>query len=144
MIQEFKNEYSWLSNFSPVEIELGGVIYSSVEHAYMSAKSPNTEWKIFCRDTENPGKVKKEGRKVNLICGWDSIKVSIMRSCLLQKFQQEPYKSLLIKTGDEHIQEGNWWNDQFWGVDLKTGRGENVLGNIIMDIRKELLEKNNG
>jgi len=38
MIKEFKGEYSWLSNFAPVNILLAGKIYPSVEHAFMSMK----------------------------------------------------------------------------------------------------------
>jgi predicted NAD-dependent protein-ADP-ribosyltransferase YbiA (DUF1768 family) len=31
----------------------------------------------------------------------------------------------------------NTWSDTFWGVDLKTGKGDNNLGKLIMKIRKE-------
>jgi len=39
MIKEFQGEHRWLSNFTPVNILYKGYIYSSVEHAYVSAKS---------------------------------------------------------------------------------------------------------
>lgn len=73
-----------------------------------------------------------------MLPNWDSIKVSVMRDCLNQKFRQEPYKTLLIETGDVFIQEGNFWGDTFWGVDLKSKTGENHLGKLIMAIRDEL------
>ena len=41
VINQFKGQYSWLSNFERVIIVLGGIAYSSVEHAYMSAKNNN-------------------------------------------------------------------------------------------------------
>jgi hypothetical protein len=31
----------------------------------------------------------------------------------------EPF-DLLLNTGNEYIQKGNWWNDRFLGVDLKS------------------------
>jgi predicted NAD-dependent protein-ADP-ribosyltransferase YbiA (DUF1768 family) len=62
-----------------------------------------------------------------------------MRECVRKKFQQEPYKQLLIDTGHVHIQEGNHWYDAYWGVRTDTGKGQNHLGRIIMDIRDELL-----
>lgn len=34
--------------------------------------------------------------------------------------------------------EGNYWHDVFWGIDLKTREGENHLGIILMELRKEL------
>ena len=54
-----------------------------------------------------------------------------------RKFEQEPFKTKLKETGDQHIQEGNRWNDTFWGVSLVSGEGENNLGKIIMKIRNE-------
>jgi ribA/ribD-fused uncharacterized protein len=139
MIKEFQGEYRWLSNFAPVNIELGGLIYPSVEHAYMSAKSEDSEWKRFCQDINNsPGAVKKKSRGIQLIAGWDRIKLSVMEYCVRQKFKTQPYKDQLLATGKLHIQEGNLWNDKFWGVCLKTNTGQNHLGKIIMEIREDL------
>ena len=136
MISEFKGEHSWLSNFEPVKITLKGVTYPSVEHAYMSAKSDDPKWKSFCSDAKNtPGKVKRESRKIQLPKNWDASKRTIMGECLVKKFTQEPFKSKLLDTKDQCIEEGNTWGDRFWGVDLITGKGENVLGEMIMIIR---------
>lgn len=33
------------------------------------------------------------------------------------------------------------WNDKFWGVCLKTGKGSNTLGKLIMEIRSNLTYK---
>lgn len=140
MIKEFQNQYRWLSNFEPVLITLDGITYSSVEHAYMSAKSDNLQWKKFCADSNNnPGNVKREGRKVKLVDNWEAIKLDVMRECVNQKFNQEPFTSKLLATGTQHIQEGNTWNDKFWGVCLKTGEGQNFLGQLIMKVRNSLL-----
>lgn len=138
MIKQFRDEYRWLSNFAPVQIILNGIIYKSVEHAYMSAKSNDYEWKLFCKNTESAGDVKKASYSINLVGDWNQTKLNVMKECLKQKFSFEPYKTKLIQTGDEFIQEGNFWNDRFWGVCLKTGKGENNLGKMIMDIRTEL------
>lgn len=139
MIKEFQGEYRWLSNFMPAKIILGGKEYPSVEHAYMSAKSDDIEWKDYCSNEQNkPGDVKRQSRTIKLVPNWENIKVDIMKECLIQKFNQQPYKNLLIKTGDTFIQEGNKWNDKFWGVCLKTNKGDNTLGKLIMEIRKTL------
>jgi ribA/ribD-fused uncharacterized protein len=138
MIKEFQGEYRWLSNFAIVPIKLDSIVYKSVEHAYMSCKSDDYTWKLFCRDTERAGDVKKASYKIKLVDNWDQIKLDVMKECLKQKFSNEPYKTKLIQTNDELIQEGNDWNDKFWGVCLKTGKGENNLGKMIMNIRNEL------
>ena len=58
---------------------------------------------------------------------------------LKEKFHQQPYKKLLLETGDIYIQEDNYWHDTFWGV--YNGQGENALGELLMIIRKELKEE---
>jgi len=141
MIQEFQNEFRWLSNFSQVEIKLGGLVFPSVEHAYMSAKSDSKEWKEFCTDKNNTaGQIKRKSKSVVLVENWDKIKMGVMSECIEQKFNQEPFKALLLATKNEFIQEGNRWGDKFWGFCLKTNQGENNLGKLIMKKRESLLK----
>jgi len=141
MIEEFKGEYRWLSNFVPVNIHLNGIDYPSVEHAYMSAKSDKEGWKKFCSNPFNePPEIKRKSRTIELVENWNDIKVNVMRTCLIQKFNTEPFKTKLLNTKNQYIQEGNYWNDKFWGVCLKTNDGENNLGKLIMEIRNQLKE----
>lgn len=140
MIQEFKGKYTWLSNFAPCKIMLNGVAYSSVEHAYQSAKSHDQKWKHFCATEPKAGVVKRKSRNVPLVSNWEVKRLHVMFKCLLQKYNQYPYNEYLRNTGNEHIQEGNTWNDTFWGVCLKEHTGKNVLGNMIMLIRRTLWE----
>lgn len=141
MIVEFKNNCGWLSNFAPVKITLNGREYPSVEHAYMSAKSEDQEWKDFCASNVSAGTVKRKSKELKLNKNWGQHKLLVMNKCLEQKFNQEPFKTLLLNTGDEQIVEGNWWGDEFWGVNLQTGEGQNMLGKMIMDIRDKISEK---
>ena len=142
MIESFKGIYTWLSNMVPVKIIYEGIEYPSVEHAYMSAKSSDMAWKSRCADTQiSPKQIKQESKSIRLRDEWEDMKIDVMKECLEQKYQQEPFKTLLLGTGETHIQEGNWWGDFFWGVDIKTGKGENNLGKLIMKIRNDL--KNN-
>lgn len=153
MITEFQREYRWLSNFYPAVVLYKGVQYSSVEHAYMSAKSDSNffafaskkelNWKEFCQDSSNsPATIKRMSRKITLVDNWDDIKLQVMEECLRSKFSQDPFKIMLLETGDQHLQEGNWWSDVYWGVNLKTNKGENNLGKLIMKIRTDLKSKN--
>jgi len=137
MINHFRGEYGWLSNFADCPIELNGITYPSVENAYMSCKSSDSQWKLFCRDND-ASTVKKKSKEIELRKGWDNIKLTAMKHCLFAKFYQEPFKSRLLATGDQNIVEGNYWNDTFWGVDLKQNPnvGENHLGRLIMEVRK--------
>lgn len=138
MITRFKDEYRWLSNFAEVSVEWEGSVYSSVENAYQAAKSMDESWRVYCATENRPGKVKKASRRISVREDWEEVKIGVMKALLEQKFSKEPYMSLLIETGNTYIIEGNNWGDTFWGVDLTTGEGYNVLGNLIMDIRRVL------
>jgi len=141
MIEEFQGQYRWLSNFEPVQIELHGTVYPSVEHAYQSAKNNDPQWKIICAAPDRTtGQIKRLGKTVELAPTWNAEKLKVMLICLMQKFAQEPFLTKLLETDNQIIQEGNMWNDKFWGVCLKTGEGMNHLGRMIMDIRRDILD----
>jgi len=52
--------------------------------------------------------------------------------------QNSDLAARLLGTGQMPLVEGNNWGDMFWGVDVKSGKGENHLGRILMKIREEL------
>lgn len=141
MITQFRGEYNWLSNFTSCTIEYGDLTFSSVELFYIAMKTKNevTRKKLSLAESSEAGKWKKESKKWNIRRDWEDIKLDVMEYGLRQKFNQEPFKSKLIATGNQNIQEGNFWNDVFWGVDLKQNPniGENHLGRLIMKIRGE-------
>lgn len=140
MIKEFRGKTKWLSNFSPVKIVIDGIEYPSTEHAYMSAKCANPTWKKVCaNETITCGQIKFLGSTVKLVDNWNDIKLGVMTECVNQKFTQQPYRDLLLATGDQFIQEGNNWGDLIWGVDIETGEGQNLLGKLIMEFRETLI-----
>lgn len=133
MINSFKGQYAFLSNFHPAEVELDGVIYPSVEAAYQAAKTFDQERRKLFR-TMTGAQAKKEGRKNVMRPDWDSVKLLIMTNLVKDKFIRNPeLKEKLLATGDEELVEGNWWGDTFWGV--CKGKGENHLGKILMKVR---------
>ena len=137
-IEQFRGEYNWLSNFASVPIEYDGVTYKSVEHAYLSAKSDDKEWKQVCSEDYPAGELKKISKGIEIVPNWDDMKIGVMKMLLVKKYSQEPFTTKLLNTENMIIEEGNYWGDTFWGVDLKSGYGENTLGKIIMNIREIL------
>lgn len=131
----FQDDYRWLSNFAPCEIMYDGAIYPSVENAYVAAKTLDKSARIRLQMC-SPNAAKSIGKILMLRKHWQQLKVPLMRQFLIQKYNQEPYRQLLINTAGRYIEETNWWNDQFWGV--CGGKGENMLGKLIMDIRDHL------
>jgi len=136
MIDEFKGEYRWLSNFWYVNIEYEGVNYITTEHAYVAHKSIDELFRFKVGKCKTPGAVKALGRQVELRSDWDEVKLGVMEDITRLKYQDPVLQQLLLDTGDQEIIEGNTWGDTFWGV--CDGVGENHLGKIIMKIRKEL------
>lgn len=135
-IDSFSGQHRFLSNFWFVTVIYEGHSYRTVEHAFQAAKTFDEEARRRIRNEASPAGAKRRGKAVELRPDWESIKVDIMRSLLVQKFGTEPLKSKLLKTGSAKLIEGNWWGDRFWGV--CEGKGENHLGRLLMEIREEL------
>lgn len=135
MIKEFQGEHRWLSNFAPCTVILDGVEYGSVENAYQAAKTLTHSERLKFKGI-TPGHAKRLSKNITVRDDWNQVKLNIMYSLLVQKYANPPYKNLLIETGYIRIEEGNMWNDTFWGVCLKTGKGKNNLGKMIMEIRR--------
>lgn len=136
-IDRFRDEYDFLSNFYPVQIEYGGLIYQNAEAAFQAQKCLTDEEKAaFCGLPAN--KAKRLGRQVQLRSDWETVKEGIMEEIVRAKFGQNPVLAdKLLATGDTLLIEGNTWGDKFWGVDTRVGQGENHLGKILMKVRAE-------
>jgi ribA/ribD-fused uncharacterized protein len=136
-IREFSGVHRWLSNFWPCQVTFGFIHFGSVENAYQAAKCNEPDDMMrFVNITA--GQAKRLGRQIEMRPDFDVVKLAIMEYLVRQKMYQNPFKDMLIATGHAIIEEGNTWGDKFWGVDLRTGVGENHLGIIIMNIRAEL------
>lgn len=137
-ISEFQGDYRFLSNFYICDVMHEGILYRNSEAAFQAAKClDKNERKRF--SWLSPSRAKALGRKVQLRPGWDNIRIDIMREILRDKFTRNPHlKQLLLETGDAELTEGNTWHDTFWGVDLRTGQGENHLGKLLMELRESL------
>jgi hypothetical protein len=76
-------------------------------------------------------------RKQKLRREWEAVKVGVMRRAVLAKFtQHEVLRALLLSTGDAKIVERTE-TDAYWG-DGGDGRGKNMLGRLLMEIREQL------
>jgi ribA/ribD-fused uncharacterized protein len=138
-IDRFEGTWYFLSNFSASPVEMDGLIYPTVEHAYQAAKTFNTNNRVKIQKALTPGLAKKLGRKVPMRSDWDDVKISIMENLIEKKFAPgTKLASDLLLTMDAELIEGNWWNDTFWGV--CNSKGHNHLGKILMKRRASLKE----
>jgi ribA/ribD-fused uncharacterized protein len=149
-ITKFSGEYHFLSNFFPASIVLSFLhegkrhrfIMPSVENAYQASKiassTPDRVVRVRAFVDFTAGEAKRVGRSVDLRKDWEKIKIPLMHAFLRQKFSHPNLREKLLATGDAKLIEGNFWNDCFWGVDSKTGLGDNHLGKTLMRVRSEL------
>lgn len=148
MIDKFEGRWAFLSNFYPCEVEHQGIRYPSVEHFYVAMKANDEQlidgkyytagdFREMISKVNNPGQVKRIGRKVKLRKDWNTYKFVVMNIGLREKFKKNSkLAQMLIDTGDQELIERNYWNDTVWGV--CNGKGDNNLGKFLMIVRNEL------
>ena len=138
-ITDFSGEYAFLSNYYRCEVELEGVVYRSVEHAYHAAKTVDPDVRrAFSQTRLTPGRAKKMSRKLEVRSHWHDVRLEVMEKLIRDKFTRHPdLRMELVATHPAPLVEGNTWADRFWGVFM--GEGENHLGRILMKVRSELL-----
>ena len=133
-------KYSRFSNFSSSPIVIDNKLWPTVEHYFQAMKTVDLSLQEDIRKSNGPKEAKKLGRKVPLRSDWEEIRYSVMLKALRVKFSDEPYRSLLIDTGDSIIYEDSPF-DTIWGTGIKggVGTGMNLLGKALMQVREEML-----
>ncbi len=141
-ISVFEGDYGFLSNFyqSILEFDLGDGLCSwqTSEHCFQAAKTLDQTERDFVHSAPTPSDAKWRGRRVTLCTNWEQVKEDIMYGILRAKFRDKGLADKLLATGDMELEEGNTWRDGFWGIDLRTGRGLNKLGKLLMTVRNDL------
>lgn len=140
-IDKFKGEYDFLGNRFACRFIWQGLKYGNAEAAFQSSRCENDrERKAFCACSADKAALK--GREIVPPTGWATERLSIMESVLTAKFEQNPMlMQRLVETGNRLLINGNSKGDMFWGVDLYTWEGENMLGKLLMKIREKEITK---
>ena len=134
VVEMFRGEFGFLSNFYECEIKYGSLRFKNLEACFQALKSK--DWNVRKMFENLDGKSAKAlGRKIKLREDWSDIREKVMEYLVKVKFSNEDLKNKLLSTGNAVLIEGNYWNDRFWGVDLRSGLGENKLGKILMKVR---------
>jgi ribA/ribD-fused uncharacterized protein len=147
----FFEDYRFLSNFHVCEVLWDGHIWKSSEHAYMASKCLNIRrgtrsgdyyhnHPVWIINGMTCAEVKRWGQTVDLRDGWDDkFKAKMMYSICLDKFTRNPdLRQKLLATEDRELIEANNWGDEYYGYNINSKNGKNVLGKILMKIRERL------
>lgn len=136
MINNFRDEYAFLSNFFEAPVVFNGLQYKNNEAAFQSAKTRDLGIRMRFAKLD-PSQAKAQGRALMLRPDWEQVKLQIMHQICYSKFTFNPeLGEKLLATGNEYLEEGNTWGDTFWGT--VNGHGQNWLGKILMRVREEL------
>lgn len=134
--------YGAFSNLYPRSIEFEGRIYATSEHAYQAGKATKPavrDW-ILSAPTPSLAAMAAHGLYVwDVVPNWAEIKFDRMRAVLRAKFEQHAdLKALLLSTGDARLVEAGTVNNavnRLWGE--VEGKGQNMLGVMLMELRSE-------
>lgn len=144
IIDSFRDEYFFLSNFYIRPVYYKGHWYKSSEHAFQAQKATNEADRQYVADAPTPAASKRRGREILCRGDWDEIKIPEMGMIVYCKFSQNEWlRNKLCETNDAILIEGNWWQDGFWGMVKDTQGnwvGDNYLGRIITSVRNIFLD----
>ena len=133
------DEYGCFSNFAAYPIRLEGKLWPTSKHYFQAQKFDDEEHAEAIRIEKSPMIAARMGRDRSkpIKEDWEAIKVTVMTAAVRAKFtQHQDLRSVLLATGDAIIIE-HTANDSYWG-DGGDGSGQNMLGQILMQVRAEL------
>jgi len=136
--------YGVLSNLYRREIEFEGATYPTAEHAYQAGKPRKESVRAWLMAAPSPALLAMAAHGLywwDVRADWSKIKFLRMKNVLRVKFtQHEDLRATLLSTGAARLVEcatvDNAVN-RLWGE--VNGRGRNMLGTLLMDVRTELL-----
>lgn len=141
--------YGAFSNLYRRPIEFEGEIFATSEHAYQAGKARKLEVREWVLSAPSPALVAMAAHGLyywDIVPGWSRIKFDRMRGVLRAKFtQHEDLKQLLLSTGDARLVESATVDNEvnrLWGE--VNGKGRNMLGELLMELRAELRQPDKG
>lgn len=144
VINDFKGDFGFLSNFYAKPFEYKGIVYPHAEGAFQAQKCSTDEVRMKYTLIKNPVIAKRTGKKEpGLPENWNEIAYDVMKDILEVKFSNSELKEKLLSTGDAYIEEGNHWHDNRWGrctcEKCRNKEALNWLGKILMETRRSFI-----
>lgn len=139
-------EFGGLSNMAPGfplfvlghRIRTSEALYQACRFPHM----PEVQQMILNEVSPMTAKMRSKPYRKDSRADWDDVRVKVMKWCLRVKLAHNWHKfsELLLSTEDRPIVEDSR-KDSYWGATPQidnTLNGQNVLGRLLMDLRKKL------
>jgi ribA/ribD-fused uncharacterized protein len=145
-----KEQWGELSNMAGgMPLSVCGFAIKTSEALYQACRFPDLpdlQAKIIAEPSPMSAKMIGKPFRSSTRADWDTVHVDVMRWCLQVKARQNWGKlaSVLLATGPSDIVEETSKHDVYWGAksskeDPDILVGKNVLGHILMDLRREIV-----
>ena len=139
----YPKEFYVFDNFTAFQVEWKNLLWPTSEHAFQAARYMGVDKNIvnqikLARSVHDAQKIAYQNiNKQNP--NWSNLEVDVMKQILRCKIEQHPYVLKKLKeSGNREIIEDSWRDSTWgWGEDHS---GENRLGKIWMELRKEYLQ----
>ena len=133
------------TNFYPCDnLYIDGLRWRTSEHYFQAMKFYGTPYFRHVSTMTSPRDAFQFSRTPEatkwLHPQWSGVKLQVMLKVLRVKFSSNHFRTILLRTGDAILVE-HTRNDRFWG-DGGDGFGENKLGVLLMQVRRELQATN--
>jgi ribA/ribD-fused uncharacterized protein len=131
-----------LASYSRHGFELDDAEWPSAEHYYQAAKFEDAALREEIRNAPHPKEAAAIAKKHKRAwrSDWKRLRRTAMTRALYIRFRtHEDLAGELLKTGERRLVENSNF-DYFWGCG-RDGRGDNVYGEVLMDIRDKLREE---
>ena len=135
--------YGAFSNLYKRALLFEGVIYPTSEHAYQAGKALKPEVRSWILSAPTPALAAMAAHGLytwDVVPNWATTKLDRMRAVLKAKFMQHhDLAALLVSTGEATLIESATVDNavnRLWGQ--VNGKGQNMLGTMLMELRAEL------
>lgn len=135
--------YGVFSNLHRTPVTFEGQVFPTAEHAYQAGKAAKPAVREWILGAPTPALVAMAAHGLytwDIVPTWSKIKFDRMRGVLRAKFSQHPaLRDLLLSTGNARLVEAGTTDNavnRLWGE--VNGKGKNMLGVLLMEVRDEL------
>ncbi|MEU5593651.1 NADAR family protein [Streptomyces sp. NPDC020298] len=125
-----------LRNDYPAPVDIEGVTYPSVAHAYWALSTDDTEARAAITEADTSFTAKDLASRAGRSDGWEQARTAVMAGLLRAKYTQHPALARILLATDDATLVYDDSDSGFWGDN--AGRGRNWTGRLLELVRSEL------